>query len=449
MKIINPYEGLSKGQWLRGNLHCHSTRSDGARPPQGVIDDYARRGYDFLMLSDHDVFSAPEDYAKWDARGMLLINGNEVSANGVHVLHVDADRRIEPHKRRQQVFEEINKTKGFAIVAHPNWTGSFDHCPAERMLEWTGYLGVEVYNGLVEWHPGSAYGDDKWDMALVEGKRIWGFANDDSHRGVNDIELGWNVVYAYEKSVKGLIDAMRAGRFFPSTGVTITDVKVEGDSITITTKDAQRIAAIMEAGRRFASVDAATMTVKVPEGTSYVRFECFGAGERMAWTQPFFIEHTEKEKIVAGIAGAPKQFITTWDVSELIPGGKLVDATLKSPGKNPELGWLKITSEGQGRNAGFMDIRQRTQSQPGVSYLSAAVKASKAQVGKVYLGFDGPVKAWLNDTEIFHGPGSNPAIIDRIGLYANFKAGENRLTIAFDTNGGKAWGIYGRVELDG
>jgi hypothetical protein len=446
IKIFNPYEGLSKGQWMRGNLHCHSTRSDGSRPPQGVIDDYARRGYDFLMLSDHDVFSSPEDYAQWDARGMLLINGNEVSAGGVHILHVDADRRVEPAKRRQQVIEEVNKTKGFTIVAHPNWTNNFDHCPAEKMLEWTGYLGVEVYNGLVEWHSGSAYGDDKWDMALSEGKRIWGFANDDSHTGVHDIQLGWNVVYTHDKSVKGLIEAMRAGRFYPSTGVTIADVKVEGDKITITTKDAHRIAAILDHGRRFACVDASTMTITVPEGATYVRFECFGVGERMAWTQPFFIERPEVEKAKEA-AALPKEFIMTWDVSSHQFGLKLADAKLQTPA-NASLGWVKVTSEAQGRSAGFMDIRERTQSQPGVAYLSAVVKATKAQTGRVYLGFDGPVKAWLNETLIFQGPGSNPAIIDRIGLFADFKAGENRLTVAFDTNNGKGWGIYGRVELD-
>ncbi len=446
MKIFNPYEGLSKGQWMRGNLHCHSTRSDGSRPPQGVIDDYARRGYDFLMLSDHDVFSSPECYAQWDAKGMVLINGNEVSANGVHVLHVDADRWIEPHKRRQQVFEEINKTKGFAIVAHPNWTSNFDHCPAERMLEWTGYLGVEVYNGLVEWHQGSAYGDDKWDMALTEGKRIWGFANDDSHRGVHDIELGWNVVYTYEKSVKGLIDAMRAGRFFPSTGVTITDVKVEGDSITITTKDAHRIAAIQDSGKRFACVDASTMTVKVPEGVSYVRFECFGVGERMAWTQPFFIERPEAVKLTNG--NPTKPFILTWDVSEIQAGTKLADAKMQTPETNKGMGWLSITSLAVGRAAGFMDVRQRMENLPGVIYLSTKVQSPKAQSGRIFMGFDGPVKVWLNDTLLYHGPGTNPAIIDRVPLFADFKAGENRLTVALDNNGGKAWGIYGRVELD-
>jgi len=38
-KIDNPYAELSGGQWLKGNLHTHTTRIDGARPTQAVIDD--------------------------------------------------------------------------------------------------------------------------------------------------------------------------------------------------------------------------------------------------------------------------------------------------------------------------------------------------------------------------------------------------------------------------
>jgi len=29
LKIIHPYEDLNGGAWLRGNLHTHTTRSDG------------------------------------------------------------------------------------------------------------------------------------------------------------------------------------------------------------------------------------------------------------------------------------------------------------------------------------------------------------------------------------------------------------------------------------
>ena len=70
--IESPYDNNSK-LWLKGNLHAHTTESDGKRSPQAVVNDYAARGYDFLMISDHDKLTDP---AKLDARGMTLIPGN-------------------------------------------------------------------------------------------------------------------------------------------------------------------------------------------------------------------------------------------------------------------------------------------------------------------------------------------------------------------------------------
>ena len=42
-----------KGRFWRGNLHTHSTRSDGRLPPEAVADFYKGAGYDFLALTDH------------------------------------------------------------------------------------------------------------------------------------------------------------------------------------------------------------------------------------------------------------------------------------------------------------------------------------------------------------------------------------------------------------
>lgn len=41
------------GRFWRGNLHTHSTRSDGRLSPEAVVEFYRDAGYDFLMLSDH------------------------------------------------------------------------------------------------------------------------------------------------------------------------------------------------------------------------------------------------------------------------------------------------------------------------------------------------------------------------------------------------------------
>src|SRR5256885_17118884 len=40
--------------WLRGNLHAHTTYSDGVKTPQELLVEYEALGYDFLAITDHD-----------------------------------------------------------------------------------------------------------------------------------------------------------------------------------------------------------------------------------------------------------------------------------------------------------------------------------------------------------------------------------------------------------
>jgi hypothetical protein len=54
----NPYANRA-GRWLRGNLHTHSTGSDGRLTPAQVAEAYAQVGYDFLAISDHMVYTSP------------------------------------------------------------------------------------------------------------------------------------------------------------------------------------------------------------------------------------------------------------------------------------------------------------------------------------------------------------------------------------------------------
>ena len=77
LRILNPYDGAGR-RWLRGNLHVHTTQSDGSHRPQETVDAFAAHGYDFLMLSDHDRLTDP---AQFDDRGMMLIPGNDHAAH--------------------------------------------------------------------------------------------------------------------------------------------------------------------------------------------------------------------------------------------------------------------------------------------------------------------------------------------------------------------------------
>ena len=46
------------GQWFKGNVHLHSTASDGGMGFAEIAELYASAGYDFLFRTDHWVPSA-------------------------------------------------------------------------------------------------------------------------------------------------------------------------------------------------------------------------------------------------------------------------------------------------------------------------------------------------------------------------------------------------------
>jgi len=93
-RLENPYQSSSRQPhvWLRGNVHAHTTLSDGKRTPQELIDIYAKNGYDFLALTDHDRLS---DASALDARGLILLPGCcEITANGPHLLQLGANHAV-------------------------------------------------------------------------------------------------------------------------------------------------------------------------------------------------------------------------------------------------------------------------------------------------------------------------------------------------------------------
>jgi hypothetical protein len=67
--------------YLRGNLHAHTTFSDGVLPPQSLIAEYEALGYDFLAITDHDDLIGSGYWSTLSglAPKLLLFQGVEVS----------------------------------------------------------------------------------------------------------------------------------------------------------------------------------------------------------------------------------------------------------------------------------------------------------------------------------------------------------------------------------
>lgn len=71
------------GRFLKGNIHTHSTLSDGKRTPEDVVETYHHGGYDFMSLTDH--FMARYNFPIADTRcfrapGFTTLLGAEVHA---------------------------------------------------------------------------------------------------------------------------------------------------------------------------------------------------------------------------------------------------------------------------------------------------------------------------------------------------------------------------------
>jgi hypothetical protein len=59
------------------------------------------------------------------------------------------------------------------------------------------------------------------------------------------------------------------------------------------------------------------------------------------------------------------------------------------------------------------------------------------------LGYDGPVKAWIDGKRVFHDPaGTNPAFPDKGKAAFKAKAGKHEALVALGTNKGAAWGVH-------
>ena len=53
---------FTEGSFYKGNIHCHSTRSDGRLTPAQQVEAYKQHGYDFLLLTEHNVFTDTREF---------------------------------------------------------------------------------------------------------------------------------------------------------------------------------------------------------------------------------------------------------------------------------------------------------------------------------------------------------------------------------------------------
>jgi hypothetical protein len=137
-------------------------------------------------------------------------------------------------------------------------------------------------------------------------------------------------------------------------------------------------------------------------------------------------------------------FIATMLVSTLLPGaGKLHG--LQFPSRMDSLDFKPRTFEGDFCN--LHDELGAREPEDLLVYYSCQFECSEPMEIAALLGYDGPVKMWIDGKECFHDPdGVNPATAGKGKAVVQATAGVHSIWVALGSNCGKAWGIYLRLE---
>lgn len=308
---IHPFEG--EGSWYKGNLHCHSTNSDGALPPEHVVAFYRNRGYNFIALTDHHLFT---DYTHLGDENFLIIPAVELSVeqermpksehlNGFQVKPSNETRhpehflmhgQIVPQKTwktKRDLQEAIDalQQKGLAVTLnHPTWSRS----DRETLLHAQNYFAIEIYNHESEYEERAGLSTDHWDFLLRRGRKIWGVAVDDAHYYRDGRAAGgWVIVKSKEFSHASIIEALLAGRFYSSTGPALLDFRIEDNEVIVECSPVEAIHFITyeRRGRCFRANGHGSLTSarwKLHGDELYVRVECEDARGKSAWSNPIY-----------------------------------------------------------------------------------------------------------------------------------------------------------------
>lgn len=292
------------GRFWRGNLHAHSTRSDGSLEPEEVARRYAVNGYDFLALTDH--FLERYDYPVVDTRSFrnqhfttligAELHAGETELGGMwHLLAVGLPLDFAPPADGEDgagLAARARAAGAFVAAAHPQW-----YCLTERDLEGLGPVdAIEVYNGVAIDHNDRA---DSWhitDIMLGRGQRYWVCAADDFHNqsSRHDFARGWVWVKSERLEPDALLAALKAGHFYSSTGPQIHDVQVEpGKRAIVRCSPAEWVFATGKGPASVAAEGHGLMDVELnleKFNSPYCRITVRDAHGGRAWTNPIWFE---------------------------------------------------------------------------------------------------------------------------------------------------------------
>lgn len=212
-------------KYYKGNLHTHTTVSDGHKTPKEAIELYRKAGYDFIALTDHYAFNK----GGMTDDGMLVISGIEYdtgvdSQKGIyHIVGLGMENQPDltsaDKRPPAEIARKIKEKGGFAMLAHPAWSLNRP-VDIERISdEIGGFDALEIYNTV----SGLPYSTRPHSGEIAEQLAQDGYffpltAVDDTHYYTGDDCKSYIMVGAEELSETAILSAIKKGDFYATQG---------------------------------------------------------------------------------------------------------------------------------------------------------------------------------------------------------------------------------------
>lgn len=298
------------GQFYRGNLHTHSTNSDGILSPQDVCRRYQAEGYDFVALTDHFIglFDYPiTDSTPYRNEHFTTILGAELHTgemeNG-HLWHIvavglpadftppDAPnfRPVKGSESAADIAQRARDAGAFVAIAHPHWSG-LTQADARTL---TAAHSVEIYNHGCAVDNDRGEGFVTLEQLLNEGRKLNLIATDDAHFNTPDHFGGWVMVKATENAPDALLSALKAGEYYSSTGPDLRDIRVKKDSVEV---DCSAAATIIVQGDcpptvtlHGNSMTTACLPLDRLGSSPWLRITVIDRAGKRAWSNPIWLK---------------------------------------------------------------------------------------------------------------------------------------------------------------
>lgn len=226
--------------WYRGDLHMHTAHSDGQCPSQTgkmvpcpvffTVDAAARRGLDFIAITDHNTasqYDAMRELQPYFDK-LLLIPGREITTFWGHMNLLGTTQFFDfrlGSSHVPTVNDLLRRARSMGAVLsinHPN-SPSGEICfgcgwTPTSTVDMSLVNAVEVINGGGD-NPAQS-GVSFWEHQLNQGHRLTAIGGSDNHRPMKPLDqpgsIGWptTVVYAGNLSTPAILAGIRAGHVF-------------------------------------------------------------------------------------------------------------------------------------------------------------------------------------------------------------------------------------------